>query len=255
MGRAGRLVYEDVASVAFTGVRPAEVAEVPFLVPANTETLHVRIHSIVPSLPLAQQNQLFGDDVFLRIQSAAVHREDRRPIPPPPPASQSTSFFLAAGADRTFTFERPEAGVWRVTPTGDWTNRGDIAFTVEVWVTQESFPQHTVKADIIQGAQHEYKVNVPADTAALDVRLVWSNMEGRYPISDVDVILTPPTGAAVNSCSTNRTPELCSVTTPAAGTWTATVIGFNVPTFGIPGDGETYTLRMAADGVVLKPLK
>ena len=81
-------------------------------------------------------------------------------------------------------------------------------------------------------------------------------MNGSYPISDIDVILTPPTppgGPVVNSCNTIRAPELCTVTNPAAGVWTATVVGFTVPTFGTPGGKETYTLRIAADGVVLKP--
>ena len=36
-------------------------------------------------------------------------------------------------------------------------------------------------------------------------------MNGNYPISDLDVILTPPSGPVVNSCNTARTPELCVV--------------------------------------------
>ena len=75
-------------------------------------------------------------------------------------------------------------------------------------------------------------------------------MNGNYPISDLDVILTPPSGPVVNSCSTARTPELCVVANPVAGTWTATVVGFSIPDFGVPGGREHYTLRIEADGNV-----
>lgn len=247
MQAAGRTVYEEVAFVAFAGVRPAQVAEVPFFVHRNAAKLHVRIHSITASLPPAEQNQIFGDDVLLRIQSAAVHRRDRRPIGAP----DDGNFFLAPGTERTFTFDRPEGGVWRITGSGDWTNRGNVSFTVEVWTDEESWPQHTAKADIFEGDQHTYSLAVPAGTASLDVRLTWSNMEERYPVADLDVSLTSPTGAVVNGCSGVRAPELCTVPNPAAGTWTLKVLGFNVPRFGIPGGSETYTLRVAADDVVL----
>lgn len=252
MAAAGRPVYEDIASMAFAEVRPAQVAEVPFLVHQNTEKLYVRIHSVVPAVPRTSQNQFFGDDVLLRIQSAAVHRKDRRPTPPPPPAPQEDSFFLAEGTDRTFTFDRPEAGVWRVTGTGDWTNRNNISFAVDVWAEHESWPRHTAKADILEAELHTYKISVPAGTSTLDVRMTWSNMQGRYPVADLDVSLTSPVGTIVNGCSSNRAPEVCTVANPAAGTWTVKVLGFSVPTFGIPGGSETYTLRIAADGAVIK---
>lgn len=80
-------------------------------------------------------------------------------------------------------------------------------------------------------------------------------MNGSYPISDIDVILTPPGAPVVNSCNTIGAPELCSVADPVAGLWTATVVGFSVPTFGTPGGRENYTLRIAADDVVLKGSK
>jgi hypothetical protein len=66
------------------------------------------------------------------------------------------------------------------------------------------------------------------------------------------VILTSPSGPVVNSCNTIRAPELCGVDDPVAGTWTATVVGFSVPTFGTPGGKDNYTLRIAADDVVLR---
>jgi len=242
MSRAGKVVYDSAVSIPFTNIRPAELAEIPFLVPANAQALNVRIHNITAELPPEQQNLFFTDDVFMRIQSSAVHRRDRR----------AENQFIPAGATANYSFARPEAGVWRITPSGDWTNVGRVSFTVDVSVEQEPWPQHTAKNSISFGQTHAFQFDVPFGTSRLDTRLEWSNMNGHYPISDIDVILTPPSGPVVNSCNTIRAPELCGVDDPVAGTWTATVVGFSVPTFGTPGGRERYTLRIAADDVVLR---
>ena len=115
----------------------------------------------------------------------------------------------------------------------------------------EPFPQHSAKAKIGNGESQVYTFDVPAGTAALETRLTWMNMNGNYPISDVDVILTPPSGPVVNSCNTARTPELCVVANPVAGTWTAGWWASASPPSASRPAGERYTLRIEADGVVL----
>lgn len=242
MAQAGRPVFDGAVSVPFVNVRPAEVGEVPFIVPPNTRTLNVRIHSISAELPPSEQNPFFGDAVYLRIQSAFVHIRDRR-----------ADTVIAPGTTRSFAFTRPDEGVWRITPTGDWTNVGRVSFTVDAWTDPELWLEHTVKGKINFGEAHEYKIDVPAGTTSLETRLTWFNMNGSYPISDIDVVLVRPVGTVVVSCATIRAPELCTVANPVAGTWTVRVIGFSVPTFGTPGSKETYTLRIAANGLVLKP--
>ena len=242
MERAGHHVYAGSKSLQFTGVRPAEVTDIPFVVSAKTAALFVRIHSISANLPLGQQNPFFTDDVLLKIQSSVVHNDDQR---------QGANPFLVAGDERVYTFPRPEEGIWRISPAGDWTNAGTVNYSVDVWTTEETFPQHSAKATIGQGDSHVYTFDVPFGIAALETRLVWQNMNGNYPISDIDVILTPPSGPVVNTCNTGRTPELCVVANPVAGTWTARVVGFNVPAFGVPSGGEHYTLRIEADGHVI----
>jgi hypothetical protein len=42
------------------------------------------------------------------------------------------------------------------------------------------------------------------------------------------------------------------VANPVAGTWTATVVGFSIPDFGITSAQEHYTLRIEIDGEVVK---
>lgn len=244
MVQAGRRVYSGPQTLLFDRVRPAQVTDIPYEVSENTERLFVRIHGIAAQLPLAQQNPFFTDDVFLKIQSAAVHLEDLR-----------AELFLVAGQERLFTFARPEAGVWRITPSGDWTNAGPVSYGVDIWTSSEAFPEQSAKDKIDSGESHVYTFEVPAGTAVLETRLEWSNMTANYPISDVDVILTPPSGPVVNSCNTGRAPELCQVNKPVAGTWIARVVGFSIPTFGVPTGGEHYTLRIEADNVVLEAVK
>jgi hypothetical protein len=239
--RAGHHVYAGPKTLRFEGVRPAEVTDIPYVVSENTARLFVRIHSISAALPPAQQNPFFTDDVLLKIQSSVVHSEDLR-----------QALFVVAGEDRLFTFNRPEEGLWRISPAGDWTNAGTVSYSVDIWTSKEVFPQHTAKAKIGHGESHVYTFAVPAGTAALETRLAWMNMNGNYPISDVDVILTPPSGPVVNSCNSVRTPEVCVVANPVAGTWTARVVGFSIPEFGVPSGGEQYTLRIEADAVVIK---
>jgi hypothetical protein len=241
MERAGHTVYEGATSLHFEGVRPAEVTDIPFVVSDKTEKLFVRIHSITAALPPAQQNPFFTDDMFLKIQSSVVHNDDQRVFE-----------FVLAGQERLDTFTRPEEGIWRISPSGDWTNAGTISYSVDIWTTSEPFPEHTAKGTIAQGESHIYTIDVPFGAPSLEARLEWMNMNGNYPISDVDVILTPPSGPVVNSCNTLRTPELCVVPNPVAGAWTARIVGFSIPEFGVPGGRETYTLRIEADNQVLQ---
>jgi hypothetical protein len=246
MEHAGHHVYSGPQSLHFTGVRPAEVTDIPIVVSEKTETLFVRIYDISAELPLAEQNQFFTDDVLLKIQSSVVHNDDQR---------QGANPFVAAGEERLYTFPRPEEGVWRISPAGDWTNAGNVSYSVDIWTDKETFPQNTTKAKIGQGESHLYTFDVPLGTTALETRLVWMNMNGNYPISDLDVILTPPSGPVVNTCNTGRTPELCVVANPVAGTWTAQVVGFSIPEFGVPTAGEVYTLRIEADNNLIKTKK
>ena len=242
MEHAGHKVYAGPTSLHFEGVRPAEVTDIPFVVSDKTEQLFVRIHGITAALPLAQQNPFFTDDMLLKIQSSTVHNDDYL-VP---------FEFLVAGQEELFTFTRPAGGIWRISPSGDWTNAGTISYSVDIWTTSEPFPQHTAKETIANGESHVYAIDVPLGTTSLEARLEWMNMNGNYPICDVDLILTPPSGPVVNSCNTARTPELCTVADPVAGTWTARVVGFSIPEFGVPGTGEQYTLRIEADNEVLK---
>jgi serine protease AprX len=233
-------VFDGSVNALITGLRPAETAEFAYQIPPNTGSLNVSIHDIAAENPPALQNQFFGDDVFLKIQNTTVHHVDQL---------EPGAFLFGPG--KTYSFANPEAGVFRITPAGDWTNAGNVRFVMDIWTTEQSNPQHTAKAKINQGDVHTYTINVPAGTAALTFNLAWMNMNGNYPINDLDLTITPAGGVANFNCSTGRTPELCSFANPTAGTWTVRVEGFSVNPDGTPGGREMYTLRVAADNRVL----
>ena len=97
------------------------MTDIPFVVSDKTEQLFVRVHGIAAQLPPAQQNPFVSDDVFLKIQSAAVHTDDLRAV-----------LFLVARQEQLFTFTRPEEGIWRISPSGDWTNAGTVSYRGDI---------------------------------------------------------------------------------------------------------------------------
>lgn len=239
LAHAGVPVFEGSVTHTVTGIRPAETAEFAYMIPPNAASLNVNIRDITPANAPAQQNAFFGDDVFIKIQTSTVHDEDLL-----------AEEFLTA--NKSYSFANPQAGIYRITPAGDWTNVGTIGFTVDIWTTEATTAEQTVKAKIGQGEQHSYTVTVPAGTASLTMDFSWKNMNGSYPINDLDAYLVAPGGTVTNTCATGRTPEKCAVANPAAGTWTVVVDGFSVIPDGTPGNREMYTVRLAADGKVLK---
>ena len=63
--------------------------------------MHVTLNNIVPTLPPAQQNQLFGDDLLFAVHSAKT-------------SAQGEGDYLAfefVASDQTFVFDRPETGL------------------------------------------------------------------------------------------------------------------------------------------------
>ena len=63
--------------------------------------------------------------------------------------------------------------MWRITPSGDWTNAGRISYVVDIWTEKEKFPQVSAKAMIDYGESHVYEFDVTAGTSGLETRLTW----------------------------------------------------------------------------------
>src|SRR6185295_2665957 len=98
-------------SIHLSNLRPSERREFYYEVKKNTAAVHVTFSSIAPSLPPAQQNQLFGDDLQVAIHSAQTSNDDY--------SVQPNQFIKA---NKTYVLDNPQTGLIRVTAIGDWTN-------------------------------------------------------------------------------------------------------------------------------------
>ena len=136
----------------------------------------------------------------------------------------------------------------RVTLSGDWTNASPIGATVNIRSVSLAVAGATREGSILEGQDIAIPFTVKPGTAKLDALLEWREDWGSYPANDLDMILVSPTGVANFNGAGFGSPERASVASPAAGKWTAIVSGFALPST----KSERYTLRLAADGVVIK---
>jgi hypothetical protein len=240
-------------------LKPGEVAQI--FVPSDflTSTLTVTVEDVTPQLPLDQQNQFFlcdsggttvlcGDDVFLQIVDA-----------PTSFAVLRATGFVNAHDPFTTTIQNPQTGLVRVALQGDWTNGGQVSAFVTITRERESDGPPTSTAIIEQDETDLVEVDVPAGTQQAVFELSWLQNWARYPTNDLDLVLVSPTGTVIQSGATLNSPERVTINNPAAGRWTAAIIGFTV--HGNRGfdkhDGDdrpqkdVYTFRAEADGTRL----
>ena len=221
---------------------PGQVRQ--FFVPTNdrTDQIVVSLSNIVTELPPAQQNQLFGDDIFLNVVDAPTSFADLL-----------VGAFVNANA--SFTLNQPQTGLMRVALQGDWTNAGKISADVTISRTQGTLTAPTKVAPIVEGELVPIEVNVPAGTVQAVFELFWKGNWGSYPTNDLDMILVDPNGATNFSGATFDSPERVVLNNPPAGTWTVFVQGFTIYDTN-DADGQpatdTFTLRASADGKRLK---
>ena len=238
-------------------LKPGEVAQI--FVPSDflTSTLTVTVEDVTPQLPLSQQNQFFlcgptgatfvcGDDVFLRIVDA-----------PTSFAVLRGSAFVNAQEPFTTTIQNPQTGLVRVALQGDWTNGGEVSAFVTITRERESDGPPTSTAVIEQDETDLVEVDVPAGTQQAVFELSWLQNWARYPTNDLDLVLISPAGTVIQSGATLNSPERVTINNPAAGRWTAAIIGFTVHgNRGRDDDPKTdvYTFRADADGTLLTPV-
>ena len=118
---------------------PAERREFYFEVKKNTAEVHVTFSNIVPELPAAQQNQLFGDDLEIAIHSAQTSTGDY-PVP-----------IAFLNANQTYVLPRPQTGIIRVTMLGDWTNAGRVSADVTIEEVDAPLSKKDFKGKIAEG--------------------------------------------------------------------------------------------------------
>jgi subtilisin family serine protease len=222
---------------SFSNLLPGQREELLYEVRPNVAQVVISLANVAPELPPAQQNQFFGDDVFLTVHSAKTSA-----------IGQGHYLLTAFTTGGVFVLNNPETGFLRVTVNGDWTNAGRISGDLNVFSVETSLAGLTGDGKIGQSQQFVFPVNIPAGTSSAEFKLFWRHNWGAYPINDLDMILVDPNSNLNFGGATINSPESVTLANPTAGLWFVVVDGFSVLT---PPD--SFLLRVAADGVVLKP--
>jgi hypothetical protein len=233
----------NVFTTRIRNLRPGEVAH--FFVQTRDEVnqLTVRLRNLKPELPPEQQNQLFGDDLYVRVADAPTH------IITGTSQVYVVDEFVFADAD--FVINEPQTGLVRVAVQGDRTNAGRISADLVIERRKRELKPESAEGRISEGQTIDYQVNVPAGKSNAVFELFWDNDWAAYPTNDLDMIVCPPgvpQGPGCNySGSSLDSPERVVVQNPAPGPWTVYIVGFTLHT-----RRDTFKLRATADGERLR---
>jgi Subtilase family len=229
-------VHDGPLTESATDLKPGQRHEVVYRVNPNTSQVVVVLSNVVPALPPAQQNQLFGDDILLSVHSAktsAIGEGDYK--------------FYDFTTGGTFTFDNPETGLMRITVGGDWTNAGTISADVAIFSTTEAIPQFSAQGQVVEQQTLVFPIVIPSGVSQAEFRLIWREDWGRYPTNDLDLFVIRPNGLTNLDGATSSDPEVVRLNNPVAGTYTAVIRGFDVPT-----GSDKYEFRVSLDGKVIK---
>ncbi|HEV7515082.1 MAG TPA: S8 family serine peptidase [Thermoanaerobaculia bacterium] len=219
-------------------LKPGQVQQFYVRTFDNTDTLTVEVNNLTPSLPQAQQNVFFGDDIFLAVLDAPTSAQfDLTPQP--------GGIFV--DADTTVTASNPQSGIVRVAVQGSSNNVGTVSADVVIQSHQKNLGVPTSAGTVKQGQEDVLHLQVPAGKTQLTFQLSWVHDWGFYPTNDLDLILQDPNGNTIVDGATLNSPERVVVQNPAAGTWTARIQGFQINQ-GIINNQDLWTLHVRADG-------
>jgi subtilisin family serine protease len=233
---AGLTVRNGTVQQTVGPLRPGERGEIVYDVTPNTRRVIVAVTNFTPSLPPDQQNQLFGDDLYVTIHGAKTSRQP----------GTSGYYFRDFVKDKQVVLNNPEFGLIRITVNGDWTNAGDVSANVSIIPLVESIPRFTAQGRIHDGDLIERAIAVPEGVAEAEFRLGWREGYSHYPTNDVDLVLVDPEGHPYLEGSTLNDPEVAVVKKPMPGTWTALLIGFE-----LHSPDDKWELRVSLDGNVV----
>jgi subtilase family protein len=210
---------------------PGQAAQ--FYVPTSpdTESLTVSVNNLTPSLPPSQQNQLFGDDLFLTVLDA-------------PTSAAVTLDGEFVDFDTTRTFFQPQSGIVRVTLLGSPNNAGPVSADLVLQNNVVNQGPPTAVNTVKQGEDDIVRLQVPPGASQLTFQLSFKHDWGAYPTDDVDLIIVDPNGTPNFAGATLNSPERVVVQNPVAGTWTAHVVGFQIN----KGVTDLWKLLVRADG-------
>ncbi|MGD8781747.1 MAG: S8 family serine peptidase [Ignavibacteria bacterium] len=209
---------------------PGQRKEYFYNINSYAKSVTVNISNVTPELPPEEQNQLFGDDLIVAIHSAKTSATDDYRALTPAFVGEGGATFILEGSDL-------DEGIARITLVGDWTNVGKVSASVGINTEYEinCFPR--VSGKVTEGEIKTYEVEVPANTAELNLKLSWRDNWKRYPTDDLDMSVYDPADnlILVDNDGDDDTdgisldsPERLSIASPEEGTYTVLVEGYTV---------------------------
>ena len=209
---------------------PGQVAHLFLDSKSTTDQFTFNITNITPALPPAEQNQIWGDDLFVLVHDSWTSDEDLG------------NFAGYLNSDTSFSLDNPGTGIVRLAVMGDWSNAGNVSVDVEIMEKRGPAGKALAKGSVPQSDSELILVEVPFGTDMATFELSWNNHWGRYPTDDLDIIIYDPFFNPIWDGATLASPERVEIDTPLPGTYYVVVDGYTVWSVH-GGNGSKYSLR------------
>jgi hypothetical protein len=235
-------VVSGTLSQSFSNLKPGERGEILYEVDPMTSQVVIDLTNIKLG---NNQNQLFGDDLVLNVQSAKTSSGGFGDYFPCPPFFNTRNTHIVIPDPSCGIPERLEPGVMRITVIGDTTNQSPVSVDVGVSSSKSPLPQTTASGKIRGGDNLAFLISLPptvSPSSSLQFQLRWDQDWAHYPTNDLDMYITTPTGAVNTAGATLNSPEEV-VVNAIPGTWQINVIGFYVPS-----KKDNFVLSVLLDG-------
>jgi len=216
-------------SQSLTGLKPGQRGEILYDVPCIANQVNVTVNNVVMHAP---QNTFVqgGNGLFVYVHSAKTSSigavGDYR----------VNGALLLNGDVGNFAITNPDLGVMRITLNPDTLNAAGAVDADVLIETMCTGPKITIASGTIDtGETKSFAVPI-SSSAPLEFLLTFDHDWAHYPTSDVDMIVCSPDISAADcpvlgnkKGATLAAPERASIPSPAIGTWTVLVKGFNIP--------------------------
>ncbi|MBE9473737.1 MAG: S8 family serine peptidase [Chloroflexi bacterium] len=134
--------------------------------------------------------------------------------------------------DNPLAYQPMEPGLMKVSLIGDYANESQVSFKMRVIRENETKPVHEIpfaKSIFNMGDEFNLPVEIPHGVSKATFDLVWNRDWGKFPTSDIDMLVYDPDGNLVSlDGATGNTPERAVITDPVPGIWTIRIEAIEV---------------------------
>jgi hypothetical protein len=130
------------------------------------------------------------------------------------------------------TYQPMEPGLMKVSLIGDYANEEPVSFNMRV-IRENDTKIHPetplAKSTFNMGDEFNLSVEIPSGVGKATFDLVWNRDWGKFPTSDIDMLVYDPDGSLVSlDGATGNTPERAVITDPSPGIWTIQIAAIEV---------------------------